>query len=74
MQSDLQLGNTWSDSSLKYHLDKKLKWSINVSCCVHIQRLEMDEKWVGEGREEDTNTEEKCEDERERISSLMILK
>ncbi len=26
----------------------------------------MDEKWIGEGREEETNTEEKCEDERER--------
>ncbi len=25
-----------------------------------------DEKWRGEGREEDTTTEEKCEDERER--------
>ncbi len=25
-----------------------------------------DEKWIGEGREEDTTTEEKCEDERER--------
>ncbi len=51
-----------------YGLDKKVKVENKVSVTVFTSRAE---KWVGEGREEDT-TEVRCEGERERRFHLKV--